>query len=958
MVRPLKYTGVRAEQYETLKAFDNVLTKQEINKEIALLNKKELKARERAKKQEAERKKKEKEEEEKFLKEISARVAKQLAEEEKKKEQKRKEALEKKKADNNLVFDVRFNFSKEGNDFEKDVINPLIKALEKITKEKQVYFQVSQKLSWNDDIVFGFKGMITIKGGDAKAIYWNNFYPILFPYDRVGVDLGGKMRFVIIKANKIPSQKIQQAYRDGEKHCVIEPLLNLYNSMIENSTSDASKKRLKQIANKLKAFESIYPDGVPEENMEEIAKTAHRQINIHSIIGDVITTYNKASPKHFHFTNTRANHIEEGYITIDKQYEKVTQEQMDRILYEHDRDDVFYLMTGNNGNIQSIRSVRGCWCIYNEEYDIYNEFSTKHNIKDYGLNAIEYSSLNDFIIQGRLINSAPTPLCDEPNNIDDVNHIDISKAYTQHKFAPYYQGFLGHIRQYAKLPFDIDALTFMEKHLGIYKFSVINCDNELLNKLGIHTGNTYILPSPEIIYFIKDFGVEVKLIAGCWGSRFDIEYDETMLENRRYCIWAGKLGIDKNETVYTFKGNREWASHLKAELGNEKVLYFSDNKLIVVKVPKKSYYTTHHILAGITSYTRMNMIEIMRNIKGDLVKVILDGIYFRGEVPDITIPHKNNKDIKTHAGFRDAWYYNTDFSTFDWNAYDEKLDSDSNVVVLAGAGGTGKSFSVLTNKSIIKPLYVVPSHLLGRKCRNTYNCSYTTIHKLIGLECLSYKEDICEPGVVFVDELTMMESNWIKKALEMYPNTFFFIAGDIDNKQWFQCRNGRPGQFSDIWLPSPNHKVIYYTNDMRSKDDELKNFKEDIRQKMRDYFTDGCEGDAKRLNDYVKNAYKTVDFWTATTMFKPGDYWIAGTHETNSQLLKLGIVSGYINKDKELVQKEEKGAIIRGSFTTHSFQGLTIDTERVFISLDFFEYAMLYTSISRVRNFKQIVLVN
>jgi hypothetical protein len=223
-------------------------------------------------------------------------------------------------------------------------------------------------------------------------------------------------------------------------------------------------------------------------------------------------------------------------------------------------------------------------------------------------------------------------------------------------------------------------------------------------------------------------------------------------------------------------------------------------------------------------------------------------------------------------------------------------------------------------------------------------------------KCQPFGETHYKPGVIFIDELTMIEGEWIQKALQMYPNAVFYIAGDIDEKQWYQCRNGHPGEFSSVWIPK-NWRYVYYTNDMRSKDEQLKAFKSDVRQFMKSVFTNGNQTDATRVAEYVKQKYPTVCFDQATAMFAAGDVWIAGTHKTNDALLKKGIVSGYINHNKEIVSDEQPGAVKRGAFTTHSFQGLTIETQRVFMSLDFFEYAMLYTSISRVCNYSQIVLV-
>ena len=75
-------------------------------------------------------------------------------------------------------------------------------------------------------------------------------------------------------------------------------------------------------------------------------------------------------------------------------------------------------------------------------------------------------------------------------------------------------------------------------------------------------------------------------------------------------------------------------------------------------------------------------------------------------------------------------------------------------------------------------------------------------------------------------------------------------------------------------------------------------------------------------------------------------------------LLNLNVVSGGLTKDKEIVRSDMDGIESRGSFTIHSFQGLTINEGKVFISLnDCFEYAMLYTAVSRCVHFSQIVLV-
>jgi hypothetical protein len=809
------------------------------------------------------------------------------------------------------------------------------------------------------------------RGGTAQAIWFNNIRPFIIEQGSdeaynllTGREANQTVRFVIIVSDEIPIGNVLQRYLDGVNHCVLEPLAMLWSNMAENSESPASKKRCNQIARKLEGLKSTYPDGVPEGiDMEVVARVSHRCLVLHDILGNEIKRYNDKSPKYFHFTNTRINHLEEGKLTLDKNYERVSKKEMKRILYEHDADGVFYLYGGDvrSGSCQTLRSIRGCWAVFNEDYDLFQEFNEITGVNKYGIDAVKHSSLNEFLIESRVINSAPTPLCDEPNNMEEVQHIDVEKAYTQHKFAPVYRGFLGHITDYVKLPMMNDSLKFLAEHIGVFQFGVLNEPCALLKTLGIFKGERYTLPSVEIEYMMG-MGLEVRLIAGCWGSVFDIEYTETMLEDRRYCTWAGKLGMDKCENTYTFKGDGVWASCLKNMLGEDNVFYFGDLNMICVNVPKKSYKTRHHILAFITSYTRMNLLETMQKVDGELVKVVLDGLYYRGELPDIQLPVRKDKEKKVHIGFRDHWYYPAKVNVSDWEAYDKTIDTPqgyvSNVCVLTGAGGCGKSHSILTRSSIPKILYVVPTNSLGRKMRTKHSIDYTTIHKLIGLECRPFSEDHYEPSVVFLDELTMIEKEWVEKAIEMYPRTRFYIAGDVDRDRWYQCRNGYPGKFSEIWMPTDKHYVKEYVVDYRARDDELKEFKQKVRFVMRSVFTDGGQEDANRVNGFVRRNYKTVPFDEAVKMFAVGDVWIAGTHKTNEKLLKAGVVSGYMNGRKEIVSEDEKGAEKRGSFTTHSFQGLTLETERVFVSLDFFEYAMLYTSISRVCNMSQLVIVS
>ncbi len=738
-----------------------------------------------------------------------------------------------------------------------------------------------------------------------------------------------KFHLIISIDDKIPSVRLQQKFRDGGMyHCVFDVFQKELQNKYDMTESESSKKRIKQRINKLEKIRPEYEDGVPEDKMEEVCEYAGFNVRIKNLLNNEIMNFNdnKGTTK-LDFTNTRNNHIDLNNITWDTKHQDISVEEMNEKVEQIKNGEMFGLV--NSFKTPSlIKTLEGNFCCVNENYDVFNEFNKDTGIMNYKLNAKKYPELNEFIKEGRLINSAPVEFVDGNDINENTKHLDLVKAYTQHKQCRLYQGFPAFITNWAKGNFD---LNFIKSHIGIYKFKVIKNNNEMLNHLGISNGFSYILPSVEIIDFIEN-GVVVEIVAGCWGTSFNFDYNEEMLENRNYAIWAGKLGVEHKDQVYMFKGNKEWASHLKAELGENNVCYFENEKTIIIKKENASLYTRHHILAFITSYTRINMLDVMRGINGMIKKVILDGVYFDGEY-ETSIPHKI-KELKEHKYFVGGWYEATNFNTDHWALIDERF-SEKNVI-LAGAGGTGKSYSVFNYGGLTDVLYIVPTHQLGKNSGK----HYTTIHSLIGegvKDERNFKDLHYEPSIIFIDELTMIEGSWIEKALKLYPQSKFIIGGDIDEKgRWFQTRNGHSGNFSKLFIPT-DWKYYYYTNDFRSLDHQLKDLKENIRNEMRRVFTDGETIDNLKMIGFIKSNMNVVKLDDAMKQNVDGNIWICGTHQVRNKLKENNIMN---------------------SFTCHSFQGSTIESEKVFITLDTFEYAMIYTAISRVRHFSQIVMVD
>jgi len=829
---------------------------------------------------------------------------------------------------------------------EVGIVDRIKGACERLVGKNQVFVQFTCE-GWGIDVA----ELITIGNGDADAIYFNKIRPFLYPdgSDKFILHDGPMdanpllhltwqtypFRFVVLNETEIPAERIRQRFRDGAKHCILQPLADLWIKMSENSETKSSKDRCRQKANQILRLLAVYPDGVPEDKMEEVAKVAQRKIVISDIIGREMMIFNEKSTKSFHFTNTRRDHVEEGRLTFDKDWIHVTREELDKLIAEKE----WGLINGTRKYPFMFRTLDGCYTTSNEDEE-YAKFDKP--FKKFGLNAIKHPELNAFFKSSCLVNSAPVRMTEVEDIVEDsieddkeMKHIDLSKAYTQDKATSYYQGIFAMPQHYARGNFDRE---FLKTHVGIYQFIVSNKNKGgMLEKLGL-VPQVYDLPSPEILY-LMDKGVELKVLAGCWGSVIDIEYTDIMLEkdknkHSRYAVWAGKLSQNNLTDTFTFKGDREWASHLKFQLGEDKVHWYEDLKMITLTIPKISHKTRHHMLSFITSYLRINMLETMSAIDGEIHRVICDGIYFKGTLGEVNVKYKD-KPIKNSHAFGSGWYKPSECSTSSWPLYDARFDGNC---VLAGAGGTGKTTSVFSYGGLINPLYVVPTHELGKASGRHYQ----TVHRMGGIECDAYQEQTGDPNVIVLDELTMIDGEHVHKIVKMYPHSQIIIAGDVDKEgRWFQCRNGYPGNFSKIWNDT-SWRFVYFETDYRALDDKLKNLKTAVRNEMKRVFTSSVA--ELQMREFIKMNYDTHTMKEAMAVTGGDDIWICCTKDRLATLKKEGIKSKWRDR-------EEAG------YTCHGFQGQTIANRRVFITLDIFEYAMLYTAISRVREFWQIVFV-
>jgi hypothetical protein len=743
--------------------------------------------------------------------------------------------------------------------------------------------------------------------------------------------------FLILQPTPISAEKLVQRFRDGINHCVFVPMIDKLSKMAMNST-DATKKRLIQRIKKLNALAITYNAYVPEDKMEEVVKVSGCKFVLCDMFKNEIAVYNKNGRVGCLVgTNGRENHIDIGVI-VESDPIELEQDDMNKlwrkVKSDYSANKEFYRIDGDlkEGLPTKICTLKGAWAVKDPMRDACMEFDKSLGIINYKINAMKQPELNDFLKAGRIVNSWSCGL----NDAEATGCADMPSAYTQFKKCHKYAGFLGHIHQFRSGVFSVH---FVKEHLGYYQIIVRGGINWMFEKLGMYVGLRTVLFSPELLYFIEN-GLEVDIVQGAWGSRFDFDFPDYMMKDRRYCVWAGRLGMERRETSHTIPATETWASHLATE---HKVFYWRNEGLVTVKKPVKKCFTAHHILGALTSYTRIQMMEAMKMFEpSQLISVVMDGIYYRGKKPLGLEWFKDKKARVTENSM--PWYSQEELAVF------PLMSKVIGNALLTGQGGSGKTYSVFKDNGFNTILYVSPSHILGQDVREKYGAKYTTIHKLIGIDCRPYREENRVPPVIFVDEITQIDSGWVDKVFKMYPESLILLAGDIDSSgRWFQCRSGGGEEWNTIWKPV-DVDVIEYLEDRRSRDSDLKALKLRIRNAMKQC---DLECGLYQMQEWAERKLPISNF-----EFVDGDTCIAGTHRTNEKLLLKGVVSGYYKKGGFVSDVEMLGYDKRGSFTIHSYQGKTIEKGNVWIFIDdLFEYAMLYTAVSRAVNFSQIKFV-
>ena len=792
-------------------------------------------------------------------------------------------------------------------------------------------------------------------------------------------------------------KKITQTFKDADNgKCVFNPIRKWaethYNHAVEKKNKD-SKCRYGKVISGLDELEEKYPNGVHEENIDEVCNKLQIDISIEKPLCDekfIACKSVKKALKHFKYLNTRLNHVELNEYVIDKKPEIVSRRGLLEIKKAMEEDGTYHTFSKDLTGISKIQAIDEVYCVSNEMSDCFNQFEIDTGLINCKIDDIDDANLSSFVKWGTHYNGT-IDFKDVSNyDIEEVNHIDMSKAYSRFKMCKFYEGFLGKITDF--------RLTNCIQGVGLYYIYDLVIPENLFKKyndtLKIYQSHN-IYTSVEL-KFLESKGCSFKILSGCWGAKpLDFQFNDDMMDgknddgNAYYALWSGKCDSHHLQKKTWINGDYNMVCMI-ADHTTAKVEHY-ENGEICVKYDKKHNYHLGHITAFITAYQRLNVLEQLDFIDyNNIIRICVDGIYTEEIIGTENLRnafrHKNDIEDKTFGNSQGESFISNLIDTNgasvalgdmaigkhiykscgkETTEYKENIMSwvfgeerkHNNKELHLGAGGNGKTHKNLVDKGLVKVLYVAPSWKLARNKQNEYGCKVSVWARLItdDPEMISLVKRYS--NVLLIDECSMMTEQQKETIFDLYSDMKIIFCGDLGYQlSSFTGEEMKPTGFNDIIQNNINY---------RCKDDRLAGLLKVLREKIKN----DCS--VVGVNNYVKEFFrkhgKIINNNTLKNLYKINDMILVGTNEVKDKytemfkdLEKYYCKENnriYSNGDIVIGEKPDCKCELRHAYTTHSIQGETAQNNLFIDSSKMFNTRMFYTAISRAKTLDQIFII-
>jgi hypothetical protein len=817
---------------------------------------------------------------------------------------------------------------------------------------------------------------------DRFSNWWKRIGRWIFYYgsDDSLLDLYDNIEIIVYKGTQIdPTAKIIQYFKEGSVNCLLKPIINWATNCLANSKSESAKKKYRSILKQLNTISiEVGSKGVDEKLLHRITNDIQIEISIERAIiaGEekyIIESKSTKKPlKHFIFRNTKIDHVELNEYTCLNVIETVSAEELYKIKEKLDDEKIYYTFQRNLNNIVGITTLEKTYQISNEFRDLCNDFEKKTGISECYIDDIDDKELSQFVDAATHYN-ATTDFQDVTEfDLDDVLHIDMEAAYTQYKLCKFYEGFLGKITDFRK--------TNKIQGTGLYHITNIKLydDLERLNKKMQIFLNDNVYTSAELKFLTKN-GCTYDILYGCWGVKplhFDMSEHEFMYKKydggkesvpfvmagrkivagiKGYALYTGSCDSHHLNKKFWCAGDMELAQ----TLGGSAKYY--DNNTISISYPKQHNYHVGHITAFITAYQRIQMIEqLMQMDYNGLVRACVDGIYFTTPNEKFAFPFS----LKTKKTFSNIAGGSFVSNVFDWGDESPRVfgaaaeRENFHKELHKGEGGNGKTHFNLTDKGLVRPLYIAPSWKLATNKANEYKCDSQVWHNILTSDPEIYGNLRRKYNVFIIDEVSMMTESNKEAIFEKFPNTKLIFCGDIGfQAPPFSITNEPVVEINEKGFD----KIFTYNTNYRFKCEKLKNMVGTLREMIAKGLSNS------KVNKFVINSIEKINDNDIQKLYQVEDMILSRSHVVKDKYSEMfkNMNKWYVTKNTRLYKngdivigdKPESTCEIRHAFTVHSIQGETAKSQ-LYINLEsHMDSRLLYTAISRAKTMDQIRLI-